>query len=202
MAEDLAGRFLDGIRTTHPAEWIAVAAGVIYVLLIMRRQRIGWVFGGLSAAILMVLAARAQLPMNALLQATYVIASFYGWWAWSRPGPERPIAFWRGGGHLLLLGGCVLVSLALAKLPAMQGSSAFPFTDSLVACAGLAATWMVARVYIENWLYWIVVDTVSIYLFFSQGLVVASLLYVLFLVIATVGFFNWLGKYRRQAAPR
>lgn len=202
MAEDLAGRFLEGLRTTPAAEWIAVAGGVIYVLLIMRRQRIGWVFGGLSAAILMVLAARAQLPMNALLQATYVIASFYGWWAWSRPGPERPIDFWRGRGHLLLLGGCVLVSLALSKLPAMQGSSAFPFTDSLVACAGLAATWMVARVYIENWLYWIVVDTVSIYLFFSQGLVVASLLYVLFLVIATVGFFNWLGKYRRQAAPR
>lgn len=202
MADGLAARFLEGVRTTHPAEWIAVATGVIYVLLIMRQRRLGWVFGGVSAAILMVLAARARLPMNALLQASYVIAAFYGWWSWSRSTQVQPITFWRPRGHLLVLAACVLVSLLLARLLAMDGVSAFPFTDSLVACAGLAATWMVARVYIENWLYWIAVDTVSLYLFFSQGLVVASLLYVLFLVIAVVGFFNWLGKYRRQAAPR
>jgi nicotinamide mononucleotide transporter len=65
---------------------------------------------------------------------------------------------------------------------------------------GLVATWQVAREYLENWLYWIVVDAVSISLSFTQGLVVSSLLYVIYLVIATVGFFSWLGKYRRQAA--
>lgn len=200
MPENLAARLLEGIRATPAAEWIAVAAGVIYVLLIMRQKRLGWVFGGISAAILMVLAARARLPMNALLQASYVVAAVYGYWAWSRGEVARPIAFWRPRGHVVALAACVLVSLALAKLLALDGSSAFPFADSLVACAGLVATWMVARVYIENWLYWIAVDTVSVYLFFSQGLVVASLLYVLFLVIACVGFFNWLGKYRRQAA--
>ncbi len=202
MPEDFTHRVLEGIRTTHPAEWVAVAAGVIYVLLIMRQQRLGWVFGGISAAILMVLAARARLPMNALLQASYVIAAVYGWWSWSRGEAVKPIAFWRRRGHAVALVACVVVSLVLARLLAMDGTSAFPFTDSLVACMGLVATWMVARVYIENWLYWIVVDTVSIYLFFSQGLVVASILYVLFLVIATVGFFNWLAKYRRQARTR
>ena len=82
----------------------------------------------------------------------------------------------------------------------MEGSSAFPFTDSLVACVGLIATWMVARVYLENWLYWIVVDAVSVFLFFTQGLVLSSLLFVMYLVIATIGYFNWLAKSRRQAA--
>lgn len=202
MPEDFTSRLIEGIRNTHPAEWIAVATGVIYVILIMRQRRLGWVFGGISAAILMVLAARARLPMNALLQASYVIAAVYGWWSWSRNQETAPIAFWHLRGHLIALSLCLLLSLGLAQLLAMEGTSAFPFTDSLVACAGLVATWMVARVYIENWLYWIVVDTVSIYLFFSQGLVVASLLYVLFLVIATVGFFNWLAKFRRQAGTR
>lgn len=189
---------IDGIRGTHPAEWIAVAMGVIYVLLIMRQNRLGWVFGGVSALILMVLAARARLPMNALLQFSYVVASVYGWWMWSRDKQVRPIAFWSVRGHVVALGACLLVSLGLAHLLAREGASAFPFTDSLVTCAGLLATWMVARVYIENWLYWIVVDAVSIYLFFSQGLVVSSLLFVLYLFIATFGFFNWLAKYRRQ----
>ena len=82
----------------------------------------------------------------------------------------------------------------------MVASSAFPFTDSLVACAGLVATWLVARVSLENWLYWIAVDVVSVYLYFSQGLVVASLLYVLYLGIATVGYFHWRARWRRQLA--
>jgi nicotinamide mononucleotide transporter len=56
-------------------------------------------------------------------------------------------------------------------------------------------------VYLENWLYWIVVDAVSIYLYFAQGLVVSSFLYVTYLVIATIGFFHWRAKMRRQAAP-
>lgn len=201
MPEVFVESLVAGIRATHPAEWLAVAAGVVYILLIMRQHRLGWVFGGISAAILMVLSARAKLPMNALLQCSYVVASVYGWFAWSKAKEARPIAFWHLRGHVLTLGACVLVSLGLAQLLAGEGVSAFPFTDSLVACAGLAATWMVARVYIENWVYWIVVDAVSMYLYFTQGLVVASLLYVLYLGIATVGFFNWLAKYRRQSAP-
>ncbi len=201
MAEDFLTRLVVGVRATHPAEWIAVAAGVIYVVLIIRQRRLGWIFGGISAAILMVLAARARLPMNALLQGSYVIAAFYGYWAWSRGEPQKPIRFWRLRGHVLALVTCVLVSLALARLLRAEGASAFPFADSLVACAGLMATWMVARVYIENWLYWIAVDAVSMVLFFTQGLVVSSLLYVLFLVIAIIGFFNWLAKYRRQPLP-
>lgn len=201
MTEELARRFIEGVRNTPPAEWLAVIAGVVYVVLIMRRRRLGWVFGGISSAILMVLAARARLPMNALLQASYVVAAVYGWWQWSRGEQERPIRFWHLRGHLLALGICALASLGLARLLAMEGASAFPFTDSMVACTGLFATWLVARVSIENWLYWIAVDAVSVYLFFVQGLVVSSLLYVLFLVIATAGFFDWLARYRRQGAP-
>ena len=198
MPEDLQQRLLEGIRTTHPAEWLAVATGVVYVLLIMARRRVGWIFGGISSLILMVLAARAKLPMNALLQLTYVVAAVYGWWSWSKAGDDRPIGKWHWRGHAAALAICLLVSLGLAHLPAMEQSSAFPFTDSLVACAGLVATWLVARVYLENWLYWIVVDAVSISLYFAQGLVVASFLYVMYLVIATVGFFHWLARYRKQ----
>jgi nicotinamide mononucleotide transporter len=198
MAEQFLQRIADGIRATHPAEWLAVLAGVIYILLIMGRRRSGWIFGGISSLILMVLAARAKLPMNALLQFTYVVAAVYGWWRWSGADEDRPISTWHWQGHVLALAGCVIVSLGLARLPAMAASSAFPFTDSLVACAGLVATWLVARVSLENWLYWVAVDLVSIYLYFSQGLVVASLLYVLYLGIATVGYFHWRARRRRQ----
>jgi nicotinamide mononucleotide transporter len=200
MTEPLLQRLLDGLRMTPPAEWLAVATGLIYVLLIMARRRAGWIFGGISSLILMVMAARARLPMNALLQLSYVIAAVYGWWSWSRAKEGRPIGMWNWRGHVLAIAGCTLIGFGLSRLPAMAQTSAFPFTDSLVACVGLVATWLVARVYLENWLYWILVDAVSIYLFFSQGLVASSFLYAMYLVIATIGFFHWLAKYRRQSA--
>lgn len=200
MSQSLLQRFLEGVRDTHPLEWVAVLTGVVYVLLIMRHRRAGWVYGGISAAILMVLFARAKLPMNALLQFSYVVASVYGWWNWSKPKVAHRIGLWHWRGHVLAVAGCVLLSLGLRQLLVLEGASAFPFTDSLVACFGLFATWLVARVYLENWLYWMVVDTVTIYLCFAQGMMVPLLLYVIYLGLAAFGFCNWLRKYRRQVA--
>lgn len=193
-------RLLEGLRATDPLEWLAFFAGVIYVVLIMKRRRAGWIFGGISALALMVLFWRSRLPMNSMLQFSYVVAAMYGWWSWSREVAEQRIGVWHWRGHGLAVAACLLASLGLWQLLRAEGFSAFPFTDSLVACAGLFATWLVARVYLENWLYWIVVDTVTIYLCFAQGMIVPLLLYAVYLVIATIGFFSWLGKYRRQAA--
>jgi nicotinamide mononucleotide transporter len=182
------------------AEWFTVATGLLYVVAIIRRQRIGWIFGGISSLVLALLAWRSRLPMQALLQLSYVAAAVYGWRSWSTAQRQPPITTWHWRGHVLLVGGCVLASFALA--PLLAGESAFPLVDSLVACIGLAATWMTARVYLENWLYWIAVDAVSVYLFLAQELRGVALLYGLFTVIAAAGFHAWWKGWRaaRQAA--
>jgi len=201
MAE-FTQKVLEGFRATGAAEWVAVVAGVIYIVLIMRRNRAGWVAGGISSTILTVLAIRAQLPMQAALQAFYVAAAVYGWWSWSSPARTPQIGVWHWKGHVLALAACVLPSLALSWLLAREGYSAFPFLDSFVACTGLFTTWLVARVYLENWLYWIVIDTISIYMFVSQGLMVTALLFVIYLGISITGLCTWWQTWRRaQPAP-
>jgi nicotinamide mononucleotide transporter len=182
---------LASVRATSAAEWIAVSVGVVYVLLIIRRNRWGWLAGGISSLILAVLAAQARLPMQALLQASYVVAAVYGWWSWAPASQPQAVSVWTLRGHLLAVATCVAASLGLAGLLAGEGYSAFPFVDSLVACAGLLATWLVARVYLENWVYWIVIDSVSIYLFMAQGLVVTAGLFAIYLVIAVIGLCSW-----------
>jgi nicotinamide mononucleotide transporter len=189
------------VVATSPAEWVAVAAGVVYILLIIRRNRWGWLAGGISSLILAVLAARTRLPMQALLQLSYVAAAVYGWWSWQPAAEAQRVSMWTWRGHAIALATCLGLSLAMARLLAVEGYSAFPFTDSLVACAGLFATWLVARVYLENWLYWIAIDAVSIYLFLSQGLVVAAGLFAMYLVIAAVGLRSWWLIRRGQSAP-
>jgi nicotinamide mononucleotide transporter len=193
-------RLLEGLRATDPLEWLAFGAGVFYVVLILKRHRAGWIFGGISALALMILFWRSMLPMNALLQFSYVVAAVYGWWRWSAAGAVQRIGVWHWRGHALALVSCLVVSVGLWQLLRSEGYSAFPFADSLVACVGLLATWLVARVYLENWLYWIVVDALTIWLCLAQGMYVPLLLYVVYLVIAVAGFFDWWNRYRRQAA--
>jgi nicotinamide mononucleotide transporter len=188
----------EGLKATGPWEWIADATGVVYALLVMKHRRSGWVFGGVSSLILTVLAWRAQLPMQALLQFSYVIAAVYGWWSWSRAAGQRPIGVWHWRGHLLALTACILLSLVLARV--LADESAFPFMDSLVFCTGMFATWLLARVYLENWAYWLVIDTISIYLFVEQRLVAVALLFVLYLGIATAGLAQWWKTWRKRTA--
>jgi nicotinamide mononucleotide transporter len=173
--------------------------GVVYVLLIMRRHRWGWVAGGVSSLILAVLAARAHLPMQAVLQFSYVVAAVYGWWHWAPDAQQQHIGLWHWRGHAIAVVVSIAASFALARLLAREGYSAWPFLDSLVTCLGLFATWLVARVYLENWIYWIVIDAVSVYLFLSQGLVVTATLFCAYLVIASVGLRSWWLTYQRAA---
>ena len=62
---------------------------------------------------------------------------------------------------------------------------------------------MVARKIIENWLYWVVIDAVSIYLYLDRGLYQTAGLYGLYIVLAVAGFIVWIKTYREQstAAP-
>jgi nicotinamide mononucleotide transporter len=189
MLELDARSLLDNLLGTSAAEWAAVAAGVVYIVLIIRRNRWGWVAGGISSTISVVLFARSSLPMQALLQASYVAGAVYGWWSWAPQSKPQQISVWTLRGHLLTVTGCVVVSLGLAGL--LEGESAFPFVDSLVACIGLFTTWQVARFRLENWVYWIVVDAVSIYLCIAQGLLVYACLFAIYLVMSIIGLRSW-----------
>jgi nicotinamide mononucleotide transporter len=186
------------LKATGPLAWIADVTGVVYVVLVMKRRRLGWAFGGISSLLLTIVAWEARLPMQALLQLSYVLAAVYGWWAWSRDGAARPIGVWHWRGHGIALVACALLSLLLARLLAHE--SAFPFMDSLVFCIGMFATWLLARVYVENWVYWIAIDAVSVYLFIAQHQVAIALLFVLYLGIAGAGLFDWLKTWRQSKA--
>jgi nicotinamide mononucleotide transporter len=188
------------VAATSLTEWIAVLLGVIYIVLIVRRNRWGWAAGGVSSALLTVLAARAQLPMQALLQFSYVIAAVYGWWSWAPGAQPQRISVLPWSKHLAAIAICIVVSLGLAQLPAMQHASAWPFLDSLVTCVGLFATWLVARVYLENWIYWLVIDSISVFLFIKQDLAVTALLFVMYFLIACIGMRSWWHSYRNQTS--
>jgi nicotinamide mononucleotide transporter len=197
------GRAMDalyaGLMATSLLEAASVALALAYAVLAVRRSRWCWVTGGLSSAILIYLALHARLPMQAALQVYYVVISAYGWWHWTREEEAQGtlvVSTWPMRWHVAACAAVVLTSALTAHWLASQTQAAWPFLDSLTTWGSLYATWLQARVKLENWLYWIFIDSVLSFLFGSQGLYLYALLSVVYLGFSAVGYVRWLKTYR------
>jgi nicotinamide mononucleotide transporter len=194
----MIGQLLDELRHTSWLEAVAVLSGIAYVLLIMRRQRLGWPIGALSSIIYVYLSALSHLPMQSVLQAYYVVMAAYGWFSWTRNAREESgrVYRWSWRRHLLAVAVIVLISVASARWLAQETHAAWPLLDSLTTWTSFFATWLVARSVVDNWLYWIAADAVMVFLFGSRGLIATSLLFSTYLIVAVFGYFSWLRTYR------
>ena len=184
-------------------EAIAVALGAVYIVLAIRQHRACWIAGGASTALYFSVFYQAGLPFQAALQPLYVALSVYGWVQWrpDSPQPAEP-RNWTASGQLLALAAVVAVSLAGATLAGKFALSVAPLADVLGTSASVVATWLLARRYVETWLWWIVIDVALATLFASRGLGPTAVLYLGYAVLAFVGWRAWRHSISPQADPR
>ena len=190
------------LRATSPWEAIGAALGLAYLLLAVRRNLLCWLCAFISTSIYLVLFARAALYMQSLLQVFYIVMAVYGFIDWRKgrtAAGEVVIRSWTATRHALVAAGVVVASVVNGWLLTQNTDAAAPYVDSFVTWGSIVTTWMVARRVIENWLYWIVVDAVAAWLYFTQGLLVTTLLFVIYLGIVVRGYFVW---RREQAQQR
>ena len=177
-----------------PAEWVAVLLAFGYLLLAVRQNAWCWACAIASSVIFLVLFARGGLVMQAALQVFYIAMGAYGWWAWRRgsaQGAALPVSRWRAGRHAVAIAALLAVSAVNGWIVARAHGGWVPYVDAFVAWVSVLATWMVARKVLENWLYWIVVDSVAAALYWSQGFHATAVLFVAYVVVAVRGYFAW-----------
>jgi nicotinamide mononucleotide transporter len=184
-------------------EILAMVAGAGYAVLAARRNRLCWVAGAVSSAFAALLAGLGELPMQSALQVFFVGMSLYGWWSWTRSSAagELPVGVWPFSWHLGAAVALTLLSFLSAHWLAQGTAAAWPLLDSLTTWFSLLATWLAARARLENWLYWIAIDGVLVFLFYVQDLPFLALLNLLFIGIAAAGYIAWRRRFRTQAVP-
>jgi len=184
-------------------EILAMLTGVGYAVLAARRDRVCWLAGAVSSACAALLAGLRGLPMQSGLQVFFVGMAVYGWINWTRSSTqgEVQVGTWPLTRHLAAAVGCGLLSFASARVLARETQAAWPLLDSLTTWFSLLATWLAARARLENWLYWIVIDTALVYLFWKQQLPYLAFLNVLFIAIAASGFIAWRRRLTTQVVP-
>lgn len=184
-------------------EALAVALGVAYLLLAVREKIACWYAAFASTAISVVVFWDVRLLMEAALNLFYMAMAVYGWWQWRRGGPAAAglaVRRWGAARHVLAIGAVLAASLVSGRLLAVGADAAWPYLDSFTTWASVLTTFMVARKILENWLYWFVIDGVSIFLYLDRGLYLYALLFAGYLVICVFGYLSW-RRSLASAAP-
>lgn len=195
-------KLIEQLLATSPWEAVAALIGLAYLLLAVRRNLLCWLCAFVSTAIYVVLFADAGLYMQVVLNLYYLAMAVYGFIDWRKgrtdAGDVR-IESWTVNQHAMAAGLVIIATAINGWILAEWTDSPAPYLDSFVTWGSFVTTWMVARRIIENWLYWIVVDAAAAWLYFSQGLLATTLLFIIYLGIVVRGYFVW---RREQALQR
>ena len=117
--------------------------------------------------------------------------AFYGLKTWNKEKSLK-INDWKISTHLIIfIIGSVLTFISGFTLSYFTDSS-LPTIDSFTTIFSMIATYMVIKRVISNWLYWIIIDLVSIYIYDYKGLYLTALLFIIYAIIAVFGYFNWI----------
>ncbi|MCJ8291681.1 MAG: nicotinamide mononucleotide transporter [Crocinitomicaceae bacterium] len=203
-----------GILLTSLWEWIAVATGSIYVILAALRSNTCWSFAIASSGIYIYLCLDGKLYIESALQVFYVVMAIVGWITWRKneqidsdeldklldlPESKGEVKVWPISYHIfniLISGG---VAFILGFCFDTFTDQANPYADAFTTVFSLAATFMIIKKILENWIYWIVIDIVSIFLYHERGYSLSAVLYFVFTILAVIGFVAWYRKYKSQS---
>jgi nicotinamide mononucleotide transporter len=181
---------------------VAALVGAISVYLSVRQNIWSWPTGIVNVAIYAVVFYDAKLYADMGLQIIYAALSIYGWYEWLYGGENRTelhVTRTSAATGAALLVIAVAGSLALGTLLRSTTDASLPFMDSSLSTTSLVAQWMMTRKKLENWIVWIVVDVFYVGMFIYKDLYITAVLYAVFLVLATRGYFDWRRSMRSPA---
>lgn len=198
--ESIKLSFFEGIKQISLIEGIAVFFALAYVILAARESILCWPAAAISVLLYIYICIKAHLLAETALQFFYLFMAFYGWLKWGqRKGHyKRPIIVWPWKWHLTNILAGASATLIVGFVLQNYTSAAIPYLDSFTTVFALSTTFMVARKVLENWIYWIVIDTASIFLYSFRELYLTAVLFLLYTIIAFFGYLAWLKEYRKS----
>jgi nicotinamide mononucleotide transporter len=172
-------------------EIAAVVFSITYTVLITYENILCWPAAIIASIIFIYLVYGKRLIAETVLHAFYLLAAVYGWIMWGTSESFQVNSYGLNINLALIAGSLALVMISGFLLKKFF-SAAMPYIDSFTTIFSFIATYMMAHMVLENWLYWIVIDSVSVYMYARRGLQIGALLFAVYTVLAINGYIQWL----------
>ena len=181
-----------------PATWLELAAVAIALLMVgcnIREIHWGWPLAAISSVMYFALFWRNRIYGDATLQVFFAVVALWGWVQWLRgvrpDGSALRVARLSRRGLALTVAACAVLWPAVGFFLKAYTDTDVPWWDAFPTAVSLVGQFLLGRKYIENWLAWIVVNTVSVGLFAYKGLWLTVALYAVFIALSVVGWRAW-----------
>lgn len=177
-------------------EIIAVIFGFLSVWYSKQENILVYPTGIISTVIFVYLLWQWQLLGDMMINFYYASMSIYGWYVWTRKvdavhfTPVTRTTFKEKIWSFLIFVSTLLFVYAV-YVAFDKWNNWTAYVDTITTAIFFVGMWLMARKKIENWIYWIIGDLISVPLYFYKGLTFTSLQYLLFTIIAVFGYFAW-----------
>ncbi len=202
----LAGAFVVWGSPVTWLEVVAFALSIAMVVLNIRVDPLGWPLAIASSLLYFLLFWNSRLYGDASLQVFFAAVAGWGWWQWLRgtdaSGQALQVRHLGAQGRIRVLVAIAIAWPATALFLRRFTDTDVPWWDAFPTAASVVGQWLLGRKYVENWPVWIVVDVVGAALFAYKGLWLTTLLYVVFVAMAGVGWRSWTRRTTPPAAAR
>ena len=197
---EILGLLYETIVNLTWLEIVAFASGLAYVILAAKESVWCWAAGLVNVVAFFVISYYAMLYSDMMLQVFYFGLTLYGIYQWFYGGKQQEnetlkITLTYPKTWLWLLFFVALSTILQGILLDNYTPTDVPYLDAFTTSGSLAATWLVARKKLENWLVWLLINPIYVGLYFYKGWILSSFLFVIYLVISVFGYFSWRKAY-------
>jgi nicotinamide mononucleotide transporter len=192
-------------------EFISVLFGIIAVYLAAKEKIWTWPIGLVNIGTAFFLFYQVQLYSDMFLQIYFFGIGIYGWYSWKSEKKENVPLKWLSHSQVvqlsilivactLLLGWC-MTYIHIWWSTLFPKPAAYPFADTFIAVGSIIANTLLAKRYIENWILWIVIDIICVFVYFDKNIRFIGLEYLIFLGLAIYGAFHWINLDKEAKKP-
>ena len=169
-------------------EILASLSGLAYILFIITKKPIAWLFGIISSLLYIKISIDAHLYIQSVLQGFYVLIGVLGFIKWQNRDKNVSALKWKA--KFIFLITAVFLSLILAFFTSIT-SQKMPFLDAFIAVFGVLATYLTTEKEIDNWIIWLIINLLSAILFLEQGLFLSAVMYWIYFMLSIYGVLIW-----------
>lgn len=177
----------NGYSLRKTLEVLAVLCNLLFTILFLNESPLAFVFGIIGPALLLVLCWKERLLAEPALQLSYILSAVIGWFNVQAGWVSAEIT---QKAHLFILLGSTVAAMVWGYLLKQRTNAYFPFLDAWVATLGISATWLMMYQVHESWLYLMVVNAASIFMYSRRRLYIASCMFVLYLFMSFDGYYH------------
>ncbi len=195
LFEFLFGQYAQYAPVDIALEIIGVVFGFLSVWYAKRNLILVFPMGLISTAIFVYLLLKWELLGDMMINAYYFAMSIYGWYVWTRKSNDSVTPITRTTSNEKRVSTFIFIAtLAFVYIvyqTADKWTSWTAYVDTLTTAVFFVGMWLMARRKIENWIFWIVGDVISVPLYFYKGLTFTSFQYLIFTLVAIYGYLAW-----------